>query len=109
MSHEQTTLGRPTGPSDSRDAVHVAVFPAFSDTALSPGAWVRKGERHGSAWKVCSAHAGDGIGVVDVFLPGPVPPGTGFFVMLRPGTITGLKHLWTHPDFAPTTPTGSAQ
>lgn len=79
-----------------RDAVHIAIAPATADTPLSPGqhvGFVQQGnlERMGP----CE----DNIGIVDPFLKAEVEPGQRFWVFLYPDTITGLRHIWSHPAF----------
>lgn len=38
------------------------------------------------------------FGVVDPFLDEEIRPGDCFYVMVQPGTVTSLRHVWTHPD-----------
>jgi hypothetical protein len=85
-------LGQLLGPSELRDAVHVALCPMMAGERLEPGEHVRveDGDAH-------SAAAGEGVGVVDPFLRRPVEPGERFWLLLYPGTITSLRHEWSHP------------
>jgi hypothetical protein len=41
------------------------------------------------------------VGIVDPFLPPgtKISKGQWFYVYLQPGSISGLVHVWTHPDF----------
>lgn len=80
-----------------RDAIHIAVAPVTAAVRLMPGQHVGLVEAQ-SAELVgpCAAN----IGIVDPFLPEPVEPGQRFWLFLYPGTITGLRHVWTHPAFA---------
>lgn len=79
-----------------RDAVHVAVFSAFSAVPLSPGqdvTIVHQGDRDIEVGLV-----GDKVAVVDPFLKGRVEPGRRFWAYLYPRTITALSHRWSHPE-----------
>lgn len=80
-----------------RDAIHIAVAPVTAAERLAPGqhvGFVREGdiERVGPCDRA--------IGIVDPFLAGAVEPGQRFWLFLYPGTITALRHIWTHPVFA---------
>lgn len=79
---EQVKLGRllPDGTA-GRDAVHVAVLPMLAVRVMQPG-----------------EHLADGI--VDPYLRNPVLPGQWFYLCLFPGTVTSLRHVWTHPTIA---------
>lgn len=83
-----------------RDAVHVAVFSAFSNTKLLPGQDVAVVERGEHDAKV--APHGEHVGIVDPFLRHSIEPGARFWVYLYPRTITALSHRWSHPAFEAT-------
>lgn len=80
-----------------RDAIHIAVAPVMAAERLRPGqhvGLVRVGdpERVGP----CDRN----IGIVDPFLAEEVEAGQRFWLFLYPGTVTSLRHIWTHPAFA---------
>ena len=106
---DQPPLGRTLRADEQvgRDAVHVPVFPAVCNVALSPGDKLRiTGGKVGNDYLVCWAPPGSSgyDAVVDPFLADPLPPGTRFYAVIRPGAVTGLRHVYTHPAFAPAAP-----
>ncbi len=90
---ENLKLGELISTEQARDAVHIAVAPVVAGERLTPGQ--RIGLANGKA--VASAPY---IGVVDPFLAETeVAPGERFWMFLVPGSITSLRHEWTHPSF----------
>jgi hypothetical protein len=88
-----------------RDAVHVAIAPVVAATELAPGqhvGFVREGDTE------TVGESAAPVGVVDPFLTEPVRPGQRFWLCLYPNTVTGLRHIWTHPAFVPKVPRGAA-
>jgi hypothetical protein len=83
-----------------RDAVHVAVFSAYSTEHLYSGQKVGIVNEDGGK-DVRVSRTGNSVGIVDPFLDSGVEPGERFWVYLYPRTITGLSHRWTHPAFEP--------
>jgi hypothetical protein len=79
-----------------RDAFHIAVAPVTAAQRLSPGEHVGLMEE-GNLELVGPCERN--IGVVDPFLAHDVEPGQRFWLFLYPGTITGLRHVWSHPAF----------
>ena len=92
------------------DAIHVPVLPVILDEAMRPGEWVviEKGQARlpkrsdtGICQEVPSA-------IIDPFLlqnnayirkdVGKLPKGARVFAFMRPGSITSMRHVWTHPD-----------
>jgi hypothetical protein len=79
-----------------RDAIHIAVAPVTAGGRLSPGQHVgliQKGSLEFVGPCDCN------IGIVDPFLTSEIEPGQRFWLFLYPGTVTGLRHVWTHPVF----------
>lgn len=83
-----------------RDAVHVALAPVEADCEMAPGDRVFLRDGKAIAW--CDDSDPAPIGIVDPFLDQRhnVQKGQRFWLFLFPGTITGLRHQWTHPAFA---------
>jgi len=79
-----------------RDAIHIAVAPVTATERLAPGQHVGL-VQEGNTELVGSCDRD--IGIVDPFLAEGVEPGQRFWLFLYPGTITGLRHVWTHPAF----------
>lgn len=90
-------LGRLITDGDRRrDAIHIAVAPVTAAERLAPGQHV--GLVQEGSWELAGPCAAP-IGIVDPFLAGPVEPGQRFWLFLYPGTVTSLRHIWTHPAF----------
>lgn len=89
---ETPKLGHLITADAQRDAIHIAVMPCTADEVLLPGGCVYIID--GKARSI----AGGGVGVVDPFLNvKSVMKGERFWLMLYPGSITSLRHDWTHP------------
>jgi len=92
---ENLGLGKIITTEQHRDAIHIAVVPVVAGQTLSPGTKVRlspTGEAILSGRK-------EPIGIVDPFLDRIVAAGEKFWLFLNPGSITSLRHDWTHPAF----------
>jgi hypothetical protein len=85
------TLGSIITKDETRDAVHVACLPAQAHERLNAGQHI--GYSNGVA-----TTAPPYVGIVDPFLQSPVAFKEWFWILLYPRTITGLRHLWSHPD-----------
>jgi hypothetical protein len=76
----------------NRDAVHMAIAPVVASEYLLPGQRVNLANG-------LATLAGEPVGIVDPFLRGPIEEGQRFWLFLFPGSITSLRHDWTHPSF----------
>jgi hypothetical protein len=84
-------------PADAgRDAIHVAVVPAVAAKILAPGEPVALTP---GGMALPARSEGATVGVVDPFLKTYVKEGERFWLFLPPGSITSLRHVWTHPAF----------
>ncbi len=88
------TLGTILDNNQKRDAIHLAVEPVEAGETLFPGAHITV--KNGKAFKT---KVGEGLGVVDPFLPGMVEKGQRFWFVMYPRMVHSLRHVWTHPSF----------
>ena len=85
-----------TDPTAGRDCVHMAVMPAVAGEELRPGDHIGIDRRDGKT----AIRGSNTLGIVDPFLrKDVVHVGESFFLFVYPRTITGLRHVWTHPAF----------
>lgn len=86
-----------------RDCIHFALAPVVAGEELRPGEHV--GFLPNTNVIVDSNNIGvELIGIVDPFLKHNVYRGQKFWLMLYPNTVTSLRHVWSHPAFAPKVP-----
>lgn len=86
------TLGTIIGPSEKRDAIHLAVEPVVAACKVKPGDHV--GFVNGGV-----GPCDNPVGIVDPFLEKNVKKGERFWLIVYPRQITSLRHVWTHPAF----------
>jgi hypothetical protein len=94
MNQQYTpNLGSEPAADARRDCVHVAVAPVVAAHHLRAGQHVgilADGRASSDAYP---------IGVVDPFRKDPIWGGDKFWIFIFPGTVTSLRHCWTHPAF----------
>lgn len=90
------TLGTILGAGEERDAIHLAVEPMIAGQRLKPGQPVSV-ISPGIAGTISAITKP--VGIVDPFLTAPVKPGERFYLVLYPGQVRSLRHVWEHPDF----------
>lgn len=96
---EQLGLGKLITQKQSRDAIHIAVAPVTAADKIAPGDWL-KFAKVGDTENVCRCNETDGIGIADPFLTRVAFAGDRLWIYLRPGSVTSLRHEWTHPAFS---------
>lgn len=87
-------IGKIITAPQQRDAIHSAIAPVVAAHTLIAGRHVGL-DQHGNA----TEHTGHQIGIVDPFLKVSIEKGQTFWLFLYPGTISSLRHDWTHPVF----------
>jgi hypothetical protein len=89
------SLGKIITDPQGKDAVHIAVAPVVANQTLQPGQHVGFVESNAEA----VGKSKQPIGIVDPFMRDAIHAGQRFWLFLYPGTITSLRHEWTHPAF----------
>lgn len=99
-------LGKLVPPEvDYRDAIHIAVMPVIiSETMEWPTPGTPVCFEVGSREVVRECRAEDyndfpktAIGILDPFFDGRMTPGDRVWMFLKPNTVNGMRHRWTHP------------
>lgn len=88
------TLGTIIDSNQKRDAIHLAVEPVVANEFLRPGEHITV--KNGVAFRT---EKGEGLGIVDPFLPRSVKAGERFWFVMYPRMVKSLRHVWSHPDF----------
>lgn len=98
-------LGRLIQGAASKDAVHIAVAPVQSRKPLERGQLVKFDYGDPSPYDddgyyvVPADKRSEALGYVDIYLEKDPEAEERFYVMLFPGTVLSMKHVWTHPLF----------
>lgn len=83
-----------------RDAIHFALACVEVTERLRPGASVRLVQGTNDKVRGTTSPNEERTGIIDPFLQTDyVYPGQLVYMFLNPGTITTLRHDWTHPEF----------
>lgn len=98
MSDSQFLIGKLVDGRGEPDAIHVATMPVTAAEALKPGQHIGFKDEYRVTGDPPAPYKL--LGIVDPFLKADVVEGQRFFMLLYPNTITGLRHVWTHPDIA---------
>lgn len=95
-------LGKAIEGHEERDAIHVAIIPAKLLTEAHPGQRVRLVDRKpGEKFYTVAATRKNQkcIGVVDPYIDRYLEVGETVWILLKPNTVTDMRHHWEHPEF----------
>lgn len=95
----EVKLGKLIEGEAERDAIHIAVVPLVAGVGMMSGQAFRLKEGSNN---VAVPSEGSGVmhGIVDPYLGDiDVRKGQRFWGCLFPGTVTGMRHHWSHPAF----------
>jgi hypothetical protein len=98
MSDSQFLIGKLVEGRGEPDAIHVATMPVTAAETLKPGQHIGFKDGYRVTGEPPAPYKL--LGIVDPFLTADVVEGQRFFMLLYPNTITGLRHVWTHPDIS---------
>lgn len=93
-------IGKIITTPQQRDAIHSAIAPVIAGEDMNPGSHI--GIHEGKAFQ--EREKLPAIGVADPFYKRMIQRGQEFWLFLYPGSITSLRHNWTHPAFEPESP-----
>lgn len=91
------TLGTILKEDVLRDAIHLAIMPVITADEIYAGERVKLIYGTKNFVKQCGS-GNDYVGIIDPFLESYIPRGSRVWMFLRPNTIIGLRHEWTHPE-----------
>jgi hypothetical protein len=95
VAHE-VVLGRLIGKNQERDATHVPTVPVVAGEELEPGDHIAV-DKARSFNELVAIKSDDSIGIVDPFYRGTIYQGQRFWMMLYPGSVVDLRHVYKHP------------
>lgn len=95
----QPKLGQLCVGNEGRDAVHIAIVPVRAECPIRPASHVWLTEIGGARTSALGSRNEATIGVADPYLTETIETGEWFYLFLYPGTVTSLRHVWTHPAF----------
>lgn len=94
------SIGKPLTGNEERDCIHIAILPVIAAENLHRGEEI--GLIYGTKDQVKSkqrAYDLNPIGIADPYFEEyTIEKGQRFWCFLFPGTVTGLRHHWTHPE-----------
>jgi hypothetical protein len=97
----EAKLGQlPDENAPERDAIHVAVVRLIAGEDLRPGCKFKLKFNSTDVALRADYNENETVGIVDPFLSGwSIRKGQLFYGLLFPGTVTGMRHHWSHPVF----------
>lgn len=95
MPQHNPNVGHLIAHPEQKDAIHMAIAPVIAGEDILPGTHIGL-LADGRASTRC---VGNTIGVADPFLFNVIRAGQRFWLFLYPGSISSLRHEWSHPSF----------